>query len=189
MIRGARPDRNPLRRGTDRLEACLLGGLFVAAVAGAPFAVQAASHAADESALHLRQEQLATTHQVPAVLTQAAGTVSGYTLGTSVPAPATWSSADGVRQSGEVPAPPGSPKGTVVGIWTDDASGYLVNPPLTLAEVAGQADTAIVGAIAGIGVVYLSSAAAIRLVMNRRRMAAWDADWLATAPMWNRQSW
>ena len=45
VLRGLWPDRNPLRRTTDRVETCLLAGLFVAAAAGAPFAAQAASHA------------------------------------------------------------------------------------------------------------------------------------------------
>ena len=52
-----------------------------------------------------------------------------------------------------------------------------------------QADAATVGVIVGAGVVYIVGAAAIRQLLNRRRMAAWDADWLATAPAWNRQSW
>ena len=47
----------------------------------------------------------------------------------------------------------------------------------------------MVGAIAGAAVVYIAGAAAIRQLMNRRRMAAWDADWVATAPTWNRQRW
>jgi hypothetical protein len=38
VVRGARPDQNPLRRGTDRLEAYLLAGLFATAAAAAPLA-------------------------------------------------------------------------------------------------------------------------------------------------------
>ena len=29
----------------------------------------------------------------------------------------------------------------------------------------------------------------IRQLLNRRRMAAWEADWIVTAPAWNRQRW
>jgi hypothetical protein len=29
----------------------------------------------------------------------------------------------------------------------------------------------------------------VRRVFNRRRMAAWDADWVVTARVWNRQRW
>jgi hypothetical protein len=123
-VRGARPDRNPLRRRTDRVETCLLAGLFVAAAAGTPFAAKAVSRAADTTALNVRQEQLATTHQVRAVLTQTAGADNGYTLSTDVLAQATWTSVGGVRRSGEVPAAPGSPAGSVVTVWTEDGSGY-----------------------------------------------------------------
>lgn len=187
-VRGLRLDRNPLRRGTDRLETCLLAGLFVAASAGAPFAAQAASHASYAGALHAQQEQLATRHQVRAVLAEDAGQLSGYTLSASVLTQATWTSVTGVHRSGEVPAEPGSRKGTAVTVWTD-GNGYLDNPPLTAAEVAGQADVAMVGAIAGTVIVCVAGTGAIRRVLNHRRMAAWDADWLATARTWNPQSW
>lgn len=187
-VRGARPDRNPLRRGTDRLETYLLAGLFAAVAAGTPFAAQAASHASYVNTLHVQQEQLATSHQVRAMLTQDAAVASGYALNVNVLTPATWTSATGVRRSGVVPTAPGSRKGTAVTVWTD-GSGYLESPPLTASEVTGQADAAMVGAFAGAAVVFVAGAGAIRQLMNRRRMAAWDADWVTTAPMWNRQSW
>jgi hypothetical protein len=187
-IRGARPDRNPLRRGIDRLETCLLVSLFVVLAAVTPFAAWLAGHASSVSALHARQEQLATRHQVRAVLTDDAGPVTGYTLSTYVLTRATWTSVAGVRRSGEVPAEPGSRKGTVVTVWTD-GSGNLDSPPLTVPEIASQADAATTGVIVGTGVVGIAGAAAVRQLLNRRRMAAWDADWAATAPTWNRQSW
>src|SRR5271170_7775055 len=79
-VRGARPDGNPLRRRTDRLETCLLAGLFVAAAAGAPIAAQAAGHAWLADATHTRQAQLATRHEVTAVLAQSASAIGEYTL-------------------------------------------------------------------------------------------------------------
>jgi len=187
-IRGARPDRNPLRRGLDRLETCLLVGLFVALAVLTPFAARLAGHASYLSALHARQEQLVTRHEVRAVLTDDAGQVSGYSLSAYVLTQATWTSAGGVPRSGDVPAAPSSPKGTAVTVWTDD-SGYLDSPPLALSEVTSQADAATIGVIVAAGVLYICGAAAIRQVLNRRRMAAWDADWVATAPAWNRQRW
>jgi hypothetical protein len=93
-----------------------------------------------------------------------------------------------VSRSGEVPADPGSAKGAAVTIWTD-RDGYLDSPPLALSEVASQADAATIGVIVASGVVYIVAAATIRQLFNRRRIAAWDADWVVTAPTWNRQSW
>jgi hypothetical protein len=177
-----------LRRGLDRLETCLLVGLFVALAVLTPFAARLAGHASYLSALHARQEQLVTRHEVRAVLTDDAGQVSGYSLSAYVLTKATWTSAGGVPRSGDVPAAPGSPKGTAVTVWTDD-SGYLDSPPLAFSEVTSQADAATIGVIVAAGVLYICGAAAIRQVLNRRRMAAWDADWVATAPTWNRQRW
>jgi hypothetical protein len=183
-IRGLWPDRNPLRRRTDRLEVYLLGGLLAAAVAGTPFAVRVATHDAYLSALHTRQEQLATVHQVAAVLTAPASAPNGYSVGSSVLAQASWTSANDVHHAGLVPVVPGSPRGTSVTVWTDP-SGNLASPPLTVAEVNGQADAARAAAIIVIVVAYGTGAAATRQLLNRRRMAAWDEDWLVTARSWN----
>lgn len=187
-IRGARPDRNPLRRGIDRLETFLFVGLFVAMAVVTPFAAPLAGHASYLSALQARHQQMLDRHHVRAVLTQNAGSVNGYSLSDFVLTPADWTSFTGVSRSGEVPAGPGTPKGTAVTIWTD-RDGYLDSPPLALSEVASQADAAAIGVIVASGVVYIVAAAAIRQLFNRRRMAAWDADWVVTAPTWNRQSW
>ena len=163
-IRGARLDRNPLRRGIDRLETCLLVGLFVVLAAATPFAARLAGRASYASGLHARQEQLATRHQVQAELTDDAGPASGYSLSAYVLTPATWTSVAGVRRSGEVPATPGSRKGTLVTVWTD-GNGYLDSPPLAVSEVASQADAATTGVIVGAGVVYIVGAAAIRQLL------------------------
>jgi len=189
QVRGLRPDGNPLRRTTDRVETYLLAGLFVAAATGAPFAAQAASHAAYAGALRAQQEQLATRHQVTAVLTKSAGTtVSGYALSAYVPAEASWASVTGVPRSGEILAQAGSRRGTSVTVWTDQ-NGSLVSPPLATAQVVGQGQAAAIGAVAGVVVVFLTGAGFARYVLYRRRMAAWEADWQVTAPTWNHQSW
>jgi len=189
QARGLLPDRNPLRRRTDRVEAYLLAGLIAMAAAGAPLAAQAASRAAYSGALRTEQEQLATRQQVKARLTETAGsTMNGYTLSEEVPTLATWKSATGVPGSGRVLAESGSPKGTVVIVWAAP-NGELASPPLTAAQVAGQGDAAALGAVAGVVVAFLTGTGVVRYVMYRRRMAAWEADWLLTAPMWNRQRW
>ena len=98
-FRGARPDRNPLRRGLDRLETCLLAGLFLAMAAVTPFAAPLAGHASYLSALQARQQQLVDRHQVRAVLTQGAGPVNGYSLSAFVLTPANWTSFTGVSRA------------------------------------------------------------------------------------------
>jgi hypothetical protein len=85
-------------------------------------------------------------------------------------------------------APADSTAGTKVSVWTD-AAGNLVTPPLLPSQVAGQGDMAAIGAVTGLGAIYLCEVAIIRGVIYRRRMAAWDADWEITAQVWNRQRW
>jgi hypothetical protein len=188
QVRGARPDRNPLRRSVDRLETGLVAGLVVAAAAAAPFAARAAGQAAYHSALQARHEQLSTRFEVRAVLIEQASTNAGYALAAGVPDLASWTSVGGVHRAGEIPVQPGSPAGTTVPVWTD-ASGYLVSPPLNLADAAGDADAASTCAVAGMLIACGLGAMVTRKLMNRHRMAAWEADWLATAPTWNRQRW
>jgi hypothetical protein len=189
VLRGLRPDRNPLRRRADRLQACLLIGLFVAAAAAAPFAAQAASNAAYTAALRQQQAQLTATHQVRAVLTQvAADTLNINTASPVVPVDATWTSVTGVKRTGLVMAPTGSPRGTAVTVYTDDA-GNLTSPPLEPSQVTGQGELAAIGAVVSLGLLYLCALLVIRHVLNRRRLAAWEAAWVVTARAWNRQSW
>jgi hypothetical protein len=187
MARGLRPDRNPLRRRSDRVQTYLLLSLFLAAATIAPFAGQAANHAAYAAALRAERAQLAASHEVRAVLTQAAGSsFSGYTVVGYVPVQATWTSITGIRHSGLVMAPTDTARGSTVTVWTD-AAGDLTIPPLQPSQVAGQAELAEFGAITGIGLLYLGAAATICYVLHRRRIAAWEAEWAVTARVWNRQ--
>jgi hypothetical protein len=188
-LRGLRPDRNPLRRTVDRVEACLLTALFVAAAVAAPFAAEAASHGAYASALRAEQAQVASIRQVRAVLARPAGRASdGYTVTSLVPVQATWTSVTGARQSGQVLAPAGSPKGTAVTVWTD-AAGNLTSPPLQPSQVAGAAEVAAAGAVVAVVLLWLCGTVIARYVLNKRRMAAWEADWIVTSRAWNRQRW
>jgi hypothetical protein len=189
FARGVRLDRNPLRRRSDRVETLVLAGSFAAAIAAAPFAAQAASHASYSAAQHARQAELATRHQVKAVLLEpAGGTANGYEIDTQVTARARWTSVTGVTRTGRVSAPVGTEKGEQVAVWTDTA-GYLASPPLMDSQVAGQADLAAVAAVASIGILYLCETVVVRHVLTRRRMAAWDDDWAVTEPMWSHQRW
>lgn len=189
VIRGLRPDGNPLRRKADKAEAYILAGFLAAAIAVAPFAAHLAGDAGHTAAQQTARQELATSHEVKALVLQGAtGTASGYSLDSGFLARIRWTIPGGRAETGQVAVPPGTKKGAVVGVWITN-SGQLTNPPLQPAQVAGQADLAAAGALAGIGLLYLCEAIIVRMLFNRRRLAAWDADWAATAPMWNRQRW
>jgi hypothetical protein len=66
-VRGVWPDRNPLRRTLERVEAAILAGLAVAFLAGAPAAAVSAAHLAAAIGARTAQAQR-SWHQVPAVL-------------------------------------------------------------------------------------------------------------------------
>jgi len=189
VLRGVRPDRNPLRRTLDRAETYLLAALFVVTAAGAPFAAQLASHIAYGSALRTEQAQVASSHLVRATLTQdASAGINGYMVTEQVPALAAWTAVTGVKHSGEVLAPAGSPKGATVTVWTN-AAGDLTSPPLQPSQVRGEGELAAIGAVFAVCALFLCGACVIRQAVNKRRLSAWDADWAVTSRVWNRQSW
>jgi len=103
--RGVRPDRNPLRRKSDRVEAFIFGGLVVVAAAGAPVAAAMAGGWAHADTARAAQVQRETRHQVRAVLLAAPhATVSGYTINGMSPAMARWTAPSGVRRTGQIAA-------------------------------------------------------------------------------------
>jgi hypothetical protein len=188
-IRGIRPDRNPLRRKSDRAETYILAGSLAAAIAVAPFAAQLASQAGQAAAQRTQRSELASSHEVKAVLLQSAGrTASGYPFGSEFPVRVRWSTPGGPERTAQIVVPAGTREGSTVNVWVNTA-GHLTSPPLNAGEVAGQADLASAGAIAGLALLYLCEAVVVRQVVNRRRLAAWDADWAVTEPAWNRQRW
>ena len=100
--RGWRPDRNPLRRRSDRAETLILGVLVAAGLAGAPLAAHAAAswtHAMSAREAHAQQAAL---HLVPATLLEPAQPEWVYSE-----ANARWRAPDGHLMTGQVPAPVG----------------------------------------------------------------------------------
>ena len=132
-VRGLWPDRNPLRRTVDRVEAVVVGALAVAFLAGAPLAAVAAGHFSYAIISRTARAQQTAWHQVPAVpLTGIPA--DGYGFVAMVRA--RWTSPDGTRRTGMVPAPPVAQAGGTVRVWVD---------------AAAQADRAAGAAFAGAG--------------------------------------
>src|SRR6266700_5044719 len=103
--RGVRPDGNPLRRRSDRVEAFIFGGLVVVAAAGAPVAATVAGDWAHADTARAAQVQQETRHQVQAVLlSPPRGTVSGYTINGMSPAMAQWTAPSGGQRTGRIAA-------------------------------------------------------------------------------------
>jgi len=181
FVRGRRLDRNPLRRGSDRLETVVLALLVAVFLAAAPFAAWACGTLTHAIAHRVQLEQQASRHQVSAVLLQAAPASGESGLDTLVLV--RWTAPDGTVLTGDVPASAGAAAGTSVRVWIGD-DGRLAQPPLLDSQVAGQVDLAETGGVIVLGGVVLLVGAFTRRAFDKRRIAAWDAEWRAAGPRW-----
>ncbi len=185
VLRGRRLDRNPLRRRSDRAETAMLGVLLATFLAVAPFAAHAAgSWAYAVSAREARAQQAVLRH-VPATLLQAAPGWNAYAGNGTLPVvKARWRAPDGRLRTGELYVPSGAVAGGTVLVWMNQA-GQLTDPPLRHAQLVNRAKLAE-GAVAGSLAVALAVVGWLaRRSLDRRRLAAWDADWLAHGPRWS----
>jgi len=186
LLRGLRPDRNPLRRGSDRAETAVLAALLAAFLAGAPFAAGAAGHWASISATRQAQAQRASLTQVTATLVRQAPVLSGYGSGNGAVTvtQARWRAPDGQTRSGEVYVTAGVLAGGTIRIWVDWA-GRTARPPLTRDQVTGRIQFLAGAAVSGLATLLAVAGWLAHRSLDRRRLAGWDADWLATGPRWS----
>lgn len=181
FVRRWRFDRNPLRRATDRVETAVLVLLVTAFLIGTPFAALAAGSWMHSMARQAQLAQEASRHQVTASVLAVTAPPAGQNLAWQ--AQARWRAPDGHEVTNEVPVPPDTVVGRKLQVWTD-RTGDFTTAPLTNSQVAGQ--TAIgegLGVITSAVVLTLAGGLAL-WALNKRRMAAWDADWHATGPRW-----
>jgi hypothetical protein len=179
-LRGWRPDRNPLRRRSDRAETVILGALLAAFLAGAPFVAHAAASWTYVTSAREAHAQQAAQHQVPASLLESAQPVGVY----NAVANARWRAPDGRLMTGQVPVQVDAAAGSTVMVWTNQA-GQLTASPLDASQVGNRVDLSEVLAVTGLAVVLIVVGGLVHWALNWRRLAAWDADWLATGPRWS----
>ena len=178
-------DGNPLRRRTDKIAACAAALLLAVFLAGAPFlSVAAADWAGRPGTAELRAER--SWHQVPAILLQAAPKpaadgVPGYSL-----VLARWTTPDGRARTGRIPVSTSMAAGHTVRLWVN-AAGSPAGPPLNDRLVPAYEATAAVIATVTLAIMLLCLAGAGRWVLDRRRLADWEAAWAAVGPQWTRR--
>jgi hypothetical protein len=184
LLRGRRPDRNPLRRKSDVVETAMLAALVVGFIAGAPSAALASGGWMHATAHRVQVEQEASRHQVTAVVLQAVPDTQGGGVGSlDHLTPAWWTAPDGHRVAGVIPQPEGTAAGATTKVWTT-RDGLLTDPPLTDWQVASQERLAEMLSVVVLAIVLAITGALARWALDKRRMAAWDADWRATGPRW-----
>jgi hypothetical protein len=180
-------DRNPLRRGTDRLEAALRLVMILLAVVAVPAAAVAAGRWADHYALHRAQVQRAVNHQVTAVLLEdapATGVPDPYTSVQTAWVPARWQPPGQPPRTGQVLAVIGAHKGSTVQTWVDP-SGAITDPPLERRVIVGDVWLAVMATSLMSLLVLLAAGVLVRRVLDRRRLRAWEAEWRANGPLWS----
>ena len=179
-------DRNPLRRGTDRIETALRLVLIILLALAVPAATVAAGWRADQHALHRAQAERAVDHLVTAVLLQDAPASGAPDPYTSVPTAwvlARWQPPGQPPRSGEVLALAGAHRGSTVRTWIGP-SGAVTGPPPDHRVIAGEVCFACVTTCLLSCLVLLVTWALARRALDRRRLQAWDAAWRSTGPLW-----
>ena len=179
-------DRNPLRRGTDRIESVIRLTMMILLVVAVPIVTVAVGQRADHLALRGAEAQQAQDHLVNAVLLQAApatGIPDPYTSVQWAWVPARWQPPGRPARSGVVLAIARAPKGSTVQIWIN-AFGAVADPPPDHREIVG--DVCIAAAVTCLAslLLLLASEALARRALDRRRLRMWEAEWRATEPRW-----
>jgi hypothetical protein len=181
-LRGRRLDRNPLRRGIDRAETIIILVLLVAFGCGAWFGAHAAARwIAARSAVEMQAQQT-TVHRVRAVLLEQPVPERAYDTYLGSQALARWTAPDGSKHSGTVTAPLNTPIGSTVLTWVNQSGDQVT--PLLPDQAAFRSDIAAIVAVSAAGIAALLLGIAVHCALDRRRLAAWDAEWLATGPRW-----
>lgn len=180
---------NRLRRRMDRIEAWITAGLLVVFLVGAPLSWFAAGRWAEQGVVREQHAQQ-SWRQVAAVLLEAAPAEPQFEFGLpwnpAVMVLAHWMGPDGKDQIGQIPVKAGSWVGRTVQVWVDTL-GRPTGPPLPASVLAERVTSAKTLAPATLALLLLGLGWLVRRVMNRRRLAAWEADWALTGPRWTRR--
>jgi hypothetical protein len=181
-------DGNPLRRRSDVVAAWLLPVAIVLFFGLCPaiYAVIGMRVRADNAAVRSAE---ATWHHASAELLEAAPGPQQTGSGSN-----TWTVlapirlvVDGRAYDASYPVAAGTPADSQVQVWLN-RTGSLEVPPLSAAQADDRvlADTLV--ALAAFAVLLAGGAWGIRRVLDRRRLAGWEAEWLAVGPRWSRQA-
>ena len=185
LSRALRLDRNPLRRGADRLESAVVLGLSAIFLVCAPLLAVLGGRWAHQAGLEEQRAQRAW-HQVAAVALQSAPAQAAEVYASEwddVGVPARWTIPGGAQHVGEIIAAGGIQAGQEVRIWID-GSGWQTGPPLSARQLTTRAIGAAALASAVLAAALFSTGCLARWQLNRRKLAAWESDWALVEPEW-----
>jgi hypothetical protein len=177
-------DHNPLRRRLDLIDGWLVPTVITACLTLGPLLAGGVGlwvHAGNAAA----QRAERSWHEVQAVVL---APVPGPALSSGsnrwlVWAPARWT-AGGRTHTGNVPVPAGTSQDAVVPVWLNRA-GHVQVPPLSAGAARDRIVVAAVLALASLAVLLTILAALARWLIDRRRLAGWEAAWRSVGPQWS----
>jgi hypothetical protein len=173
--------RNALRRPVDRIEGVLLVALSAAFLAAVAFACIVGTHT------YQSQRAAAVGLRPAAAVLLEDGPAAGG-LARVGQAEARWFVPGGGQQSGVLttataPDIAGAVAGARIPVWLN-RSGQLAAPPADQAAMILYALVAGAVVAGPAGLALLSVYALCRLILDRRRLAAWESAWDRTGPRW-----
>jgi len=183
LIRGRRLDRNPLRRGSDRTETLLLLLLVATFLVAAPLVARAGGAWAHSMAHRAEITQQASRYRVTAVVRSLPDPAAPDSGNLTSLAQARWTAPDGTVETKQLPVLAGTPVGASIRVWTT-RDGQLTAQPMTDNQVASFTYLGEVTGVVAVAILIAVTSVFVRWSLDRRRFAAWDTDWKATAPRW-----
>lgn len=178
-------DGNPLRRRSDVIAAWLTPVavlIFIALIPVTATITSSLAHAQNAAVAR----QMPTWHMVEGRLLRSAPgpveTDQGGNLWNEV-VPAEWTF-EGHVHSGSVPVLAGSRAGDQQKIYLNDA-GRVQTPPLDPSQLADRTDTITFIVVGVLAMVLLTLKGITRRILDSRRIAAWESDWLTVGPRWS----
>jgi hypothetical protein len=163
------------------VETAVLALLVIVFLAAAPLTALAAGSWALASARQAQLAQQASSYRVSALVLKV-DAPSAAAWGDPA-AQARWTAHDGKAITGDIPVPLGTTAGSTQQLWTT-TDGQLTNPPLEDSQVTGQEYFAEALGVSALAILLAITGLVTRCVLDKRRMAAWDAEWRAAGPHW-----
>jgi hypothetical protein len=178
-------DGNCLRRRTDRIAAFATVGLIVVFLVVTPIVDIFAGHWAYRWSMSQQRDQQSWRAVTAVLLQKAPVEPSGFDASGSWTV-ARWTPPGGHARSGAISVPAGTPAGSRVRIWLD-SSGRWAGLPLGRQTVVVRVVMAIMGTTLVLAAAAITVASVGLWLLDRRRMAGWEADWNAVGPQWTKE--
>ncbi|MFE7896855.1 hypothetical protein ACFU3E_04790 [Streptomyces sp. NPDC057424] len=173
-----------MTRRSDRVETWSSRVLLAVLVLGLPAASVSAGTAVHESTMRTVRAQAAERSQTTAQVTSAPESAPGSAANERQRVQLKWTDEDGRQRTGTAQVALDETAGSTVRVWVD-REGNVTTPPMSAsnAQVTGW----LMGGMtaAGVYVGFLAARRGVRLALDRRRYAQWDAEWDRVEPLWS----